>query len=95
MEFIEGEEFKPPADDLSSQEWLEKLFESNVQAEYVGKTLDFLSKELVRLREERRIAAMVRLAERTRKMREAEETGMCRRTLKEGAYITGRWFTRP
>ena len=72
---VEGEEFIPPADDLSSPDWLAKLFESNVQAEYVGKTLDFLSKELLRLREERRISAMVRLAERTRKMREAEETG--------------------
>ncbi|KAJ3302204.1 Cilia- and flagella-associated protein 91 [Kappamyces sp. JEL0829] len=50
-------------------------FESAVQAEYVGKTLDFLTKQLVRLREERRIAAMVKLAERTRKMREAEESG--------------------
>ncbi|KAJ3413697.1 Cilia- and flagella-associated protein 91 [Chytridiales sp. JEL 0842] len=74
VEFVEGEEYKPPTQDFASPEWLEKVFESNVQAEYVGKTLDFLSKELVRLREERRIAAMVRLAERTRKMREAEET---------------------
>ncbi|KAJ3111547.1 Cilia- and flagella-associated protein 91 [Phlyctochytrium bullatum] len=61
--------------DVTSPEWLEKLFESNIQAEYVGKTLDFLSKEIVRLREERRISAMVKLAERTRKLREAEEQG--------------------
>ncbi|KAJ3065072.1 Cilia- and flagella-associated protein 91 [Podochytrium sp. JEL0797] len=61
-------------DDLSSPDWIEKLFESSVQAEFVGKTLDFLSKELVRLREERRISAMVRLAERTGQMREADET---------------------
>ncbi|KAJ3288033.1 Cilia- and flagella-associated protein 91 [Rhizoclosmatium sp. JEL0117] len=74
VEFVEGEEFEIPVDDLNSQEWLEKLFESGVQAEFVGKTLDFLSKELVRLREERRISAMVRLAERTRQMREADET---------------------
>ncbi|KAI8894254.1 solute carrier, TRAMD3 or PAT1-domain-containing protein [Globomyces pollinis-pini] len=52
------------------------LFETAIQAEYVGKTLDFLTKELVRLREERRIAAMVKLAERTRRMREAEESGL-------------------
>lgn len=34
-----------------------------------------MTKELVRLREERRIAAMVRYAERTRRIREAEESG--------------------
>ena len=51
-------------------------FESVVQAEYVGKTLDFLTKELVRLREERRIAAMVKLADRTRRIREADESGL-------------------
>ncbi|KAJ3030495.1 UNVERIFIED_CONTAM: Cilia- and flagella-associated protein 91 [Siphonaria sp. JEL0065] len=73
-EFIEGEEFEVVLDDLDSPNWIEKLFESSVQAEFVGKTLDFLSKELVRLREERRISAMVRLAERTRQMREADET---------------------
>lgn len=54
---------------------MSEFFESSVQAEYVGKRLDFLTKELVRLREERRIAAMVRYAERTRRMREAEESG--------------------
>ncbi|KAJ3214889.1 Cilia- and flagella-associated protein 91 [Dinochytrium kinnereticum] len=69
----EGEEFYIEKTDTSSPAWLEKLFESNVQAEYVGRTLDFLSKEIVRLREERRISAMVKLAERTRKLREAEE----------------------
>ncbi|KAJ1551277.1 Cilia- and flagella-associated protein 91, partial [Nowakowskiella sp. JEL0078] len=53
---------------------LEQSFEINIQGEYVGKTLDYLSKELLRLREERRIAAMVKLAERTRRMREAEES---------------------
>ncbi|KAJ3379529.1 hypothetical protein HDU84_006597, partial [Entophlyctis sp. JEL0112] len=73
-QFVEGEEWNPEVDDINSPEWLEKLFESSVQAEYVGKTLDFLSKELVRLREERRISAMVRLAERTRQLREAAET---------------------
>ncbi|KAI9333685.1 solute carrier, TRAMD3 or PAT1-domain-containing protein [Obelidium mucronatum] len=73
-EFVEGEEFEIAMDDLDSPNWIEKLFESSVQAEFVGKTLDFLSKELVRLREERRISAMVRLAERTRQMREADET---------------------
>ncbi|XP_074449911.1 cilia- and flagella-associated protein 91 isoform X3 [Larus michahellis] len=37
--------------------------------------LDFLSKELVRLQEERKIHAFVMLAERQRRMREAEESG--------------------
>ncbi|NXA07782.1 CFA91 protein, partial [Sapayoa aenigma] len=37
--------------------------------------LDFLSKELVRLQEERKIHALVMLAERQRRMREAEESG--------------------
>ncbi|KAJ3233118.1 Cilia- and flagella-associated protein 91 [Chytriomyces hyalinus] len=74
IEFVEGEEFEVVLDDLDSPNWIDKLFESNVQAEFVGKALDFLSKELVRLREERRISAMVRLAERTRQMREADET---------------------
>lgn len=36
---------------------------------------DFLSKELVRLQEERRIHAFAMLAERQRRMREAEESG--------------------
>ncbi|NWI37860.1 CFA91 protein, partial [Picathartes gymnocephalus] len=43
--------------------------------------LDFLSKELVRLQEEQKIHAMVMLAERQRRMREAEESG--RRQLEE------------
>jgi hypothetical protein len=55
---------------------LEQFFETNIEAEYVGKRLDFLTKELVRLREEQRIAAMVKFAERTRRMREAEERGI-------------------
>jgi hypothetical protein len=57
-------------------------FEGVVQAEYLGKTLDFLTKQLVRLREEKRIAAVVKLAERTRRMREAEESGARQTELK-------------
>lgn len=41
----------------------------------VSQTLDKLSKELVRYKQERKIAAMVKLAERKRRMREAEESG--------------------
>lgn len=46
-----------------------------LQSEYVAQTLDFLTKELTRLRQEQVIAAVVRLAERTRRLREAEEAG--------------------
>jgi pregnane X receptor len=46
-----------------------------VQGEMVGTTLQFLSTELIRLREERKIQAMAMLAERTRRLREAEEGG--------------------
>ena len=46
-----------------------------VQASAIAKTMDNLSKELVRLKQERRIDAMVRLAENERRKREAEESG--------------------
>jgi hypothetical protein len=46
-----------------------------LQADIISKTLDHLSKELVRFKQERRIAAMVRLAEDVRRRREAEESG--------------------
>lgn len=48
---------------------------SELRGKAVGDTLSFLSKELVRLQEQRRISAMVALAERQRRMREAEESG--------------------
>lgn len=44
-------------------------------ASHLGQRLDFLTKELVRLQEERRVAAYVMLAERQRRLREAEESG--------------------
>ncbi|XP_062933028.1 cilia- and flagella-associated protein 91 [Cynocephalus volans] len=51
----------------------------NHLAGLAGRTLadmfDFLSKELVRLQEERRVHAFAMLAERQRRMREAEESG--------------------
>lgn len=46
-----------------------------LQADVISQTLDNLSKELVRLKQERRIAGMVRLAEDVRRKREAEESG--------------------
>lgn len=46
-----------------------------LQSSVISKTLDNLSKELVRLKQERRIAAMVHLAEDERRRREAQEAG--------------------
>ncbi|XP_065845847.1 cilia- and flagella-associated protein 91-like [Oscarella lobularis] len=43
---------------------------------HLGDALDYLSKELVRLQEERRVHAFAMMAERVRRMREAEESGM-------------------
>lgn len=48
---------------------------SAAEGEMIGTTLQFLSAELVRLRQERKIQAMAMLAERTRRLREAEESG--------------------
>lgn len=45
------------------------------QADVISKTLDHLSKELVRFKQERKIASMVRIAEDMRRKREAEESG--------------------
>ena len=41
-----------------------------VQSSIISKTMDSLSKELVRMKQERRIDAMVRLAENERRKRE-------------------------
>ena len=46
-----------------------------IQSEVIARSLDNMSKELVRLKQERRIAAMVRVAEDVRRRREAEESG--------------------
>lgn len=54
---------------------------ATVEGRALANMLDFLSKELVRLQEERKIHALVMLAERQRRMREAEESG--RRQLEE------------
>ena len=48
----------------------------SMEGEAVSDMLDFLSKELIRLQEERRIHAFAMLAERQRRMREAEESGL-------------------
>lgn len=46
-----------------------------LQAEMIAATMEGLSKELVRFKQERRIAAMVHMAEQDRRRREAEESG--------------------
>jgi hypothetical protein len=48
----------------------------SLEGEAASDMLDFLSKELIRLQEERRIHAFAMLAERQRRMREAEESGL-------------------
>jgi hypothetical protein len=61
-----------------AQEYQEKLLDDvteAIQGTVVAQTFDKLSKELVRYKQERKIAAMVKLAERKRRMREAEESG--------------------
>ncbi|KAM4702446.1 cilia- and flagella-associated protein 91 [Discoglossus pictus] len=54
---------------------------SQLEGEALSDMFDFLSKELVRLQEERRIHAFAMLAERHRRTREAEESG--RRQVEE------------
>jgi hypothetical protein len=56
----------------------ERSMEANLESvvgSVVSETLDQLSKELLRFQEERRIAAMVKLAERDRRLRQAQESG--------------------
>ena len=56
-----------------------------LQADLVGASLDTMSKELRRFTEERRIAELLREPERTRRVREAEESGTRQRELVERA----------
>lgn len=46
-----------------------------VEGMVLSKTLDTLSKELIRFKEEKRIAVMVKFAERHRRLRQASESG--------------------
>ncbi|KAM7248233.1 hypothetical protein CapIbe_000272 [Capra ibex] len=48
---------------------------AGLEGRVLADMFDFLSKELVRLQEERRVHALAMLAERQRRMREAEESG--------------------
>lgn len=68
---------------FSSEKWPTcKTQENNIdemmsalEGECVSDMLDFLNKELIRLQEERRVHAFSILAERKRRIREAEESG--------------------
>merc|ERR1711977_768609 len=56
----------------------EKAFEGvleSIQGSVISSTLDQLSKELLRFQQERRIAAMVKLAEKDQQLRQAQESG--------------------
>ncbi|XP_066497260.1 cilia- and flagella-associated protein 91 isoform X2 [Hoplias malabaricus] len=73
---------------LQHQRELHKCMSSQIEGYVAGLSgavlvdmLDFLAKELVRLQEERRIHAFTLLAERDRRLREAEESG--RRQVEE------------
>eukprot|EP00331_Platyophrya_macrostoma_P030688 CAMPEP_0176453828 /NCGR_PEP_ID=MMETSP0127-20121128/29490_1 /TAXON_ID=938130 /ORGANISM="Platyophrya macrostoma, Strain WH" /LENGTH=552 /DNA_ID=CAMNT_0017842801 /DNA_START=223 /DNA_END=1881 /DNA_ORIENTATION=+ len=71
---------------LSEEEKEERLLEAheerlkdavleNIQGSAIARTLDMLSKELVRFKQEKRISKMVNHAENDRRTREAEERG--------------------
>lgn len=72
------EEYKAQTDNPDEHQLIENYQErvldgvtEALQSSIISKTMDNLSKELVRLKQERRIAAMVRLAEDDRRRREA------------------------
>lgn len=77
-----GTENKKLEDDLTikaeSEERSEKLNSilGSIGGANTAQLLDFLSKELTRLQDERRLHALSLLAERQRRMREAEESGL-------------------
>ena len=60
------------------EDYKERLTDGMIEAlqgEFISETLDVLSKELVRLKQERKITAIVKHAERERRMKECEESG--------------------
>ncbi|KAL7751160.1 hypothetical protein RI367_003365 [Sorochytrium milnesiophthora] len=67
----------------TSLEPTEQALDIALQGRFVGERLDFLSKEIQRLREEQKIAAVVKLANRMRRMREAAESGQRQKELKK------------
>lgn len=72
------DQYRQASDNLDEQKLIETYQErvvdgvsEAVQSSIISQTMDNLSKELVRLKQERHIAAMVRLAEDDRRRREA------------------------
>ncbi|XP_047130321.1 cilia- and flagella-associated protein 91 isoform X1 [Hydra vulgaris] len=63
------------------QELIVNEYLDRIEGECLGELLNFLSKELIRFQEERRIHAFAMIAERQRRLREAEESG--KRQLEE------------
>jgi len=47
----------------------------NIQGEIVSKTFDMLSKEMLKMKQEKKITKLVGIAENDRRKREAEEKG--------------------
>ncbi|TNN04295.1 hypothetical protein fugu_001324 [Takifugu bimaculatus] len=72
---------KEQRDKARHQTLQEETSEAGAMGAELHHLLDTLSKELIRLQEERRIHALVLLAERDRRLREAEESG--RRQVEE------------
>lgn len=70
MEFVTSHHFVFNPQELLVDESLNEL-----ESKSLGEMFDFLTKELIRLQEERRIHAFTMLAERHRRIREAEESG--------------------
>merc|ERR1719443_2041678 len=77
-----AERFAETATTGEEKQYLEQLREKafdgvleSIQGQVASQTLDQLSKELLRFQEERRIAVMVKLAERDRRLRQAQESG--------------------
>lgn len=58
-----------------AQEVLRENAFNTIQGEVIAKTLDFLSKEVLRVSEQRKISALVEHANKMRRVREAEESG--------------------
>ena len=61
-----------------------------VEGAVLSQTLDTLSKELVRFQEEKRIAVMVKFAERHRRLRQANESGrrQAEERLRDGGTVS-------
>ena len=74
MRFSFGQTLRKTYRFFSQESIIDKVM-SELEGESLGDMLDFLSKELIRLQEERRIHAFAMLAERQRRIREAEESG--------------------